>query len=473
MTNSDYCKYSPLYSGPDTSFLVNFGSKNLRQIRISLPSPPPLSTIDGFGLHPDDQKFKRLEVPLKLMNLQKNLLLEYRNAPKMTYGTNILKAFWEEIETHRTEYVEEILFIKKFIWFMEYGYWCFIDGKPTYLPPYYFSYLNLHFMTLDVGAGYPNFHKRGLYRHLFRHYLMTTTETFVDIDKKTGIAYKVPDENGVMRYRVADTKRLLFVGSIEPKGRREGLTNEACHMITRRVTSIRGADKLATIVSMEGKNAGTHYSGKLVPAFRKWPLWLKPAWEGQDKSSKIIFSSTDPSIEPLDSRIDYTDSAGDTANDGKFLIAALFDEQGKGKRMGNVVNRWGINKQAMTLSMGKKIIGFCMHPSTVEKMAEGGQDYKDMCDLSNFYERGNDGQTPSGLAVMYYPSDWCAEDYIDAWGQPVLEKPTPRQIQAGFNERIGSTAFVRNKRIFLHDENDPAKMEELRSFVRRFPIDYD
>lgn len=473
MTNSDICKYSPLYQDSDTSFLVNFGSKNLRRIRISLPSPPPLHLIDGFGLHPDDQKFKRLTIPPKLAALQKRLLLEFRNTSKITYGTNILKAFWDEIEEHRDLYVDEILFIKRWIWFMEYGYWCFIDGKPTFIPPLYFSYLNMHYMSLDSGSGYPDYHIRGLYRFLFRYYLETTTETFADIDTKTKIAYKVQDDNGNLVFRMVDVGRKLFVGSIEPKGRREGLTNEACHMITRRITSIRGADKLATIVSMDGDNAGTHFNGKLIPAWRKWPLWTKPAWEGQDKSGKIIFSSSDPTIEPLDTRLDFTDSAGDTANDGKFLVGALYDEQGKGKRTGSVQERWNINKQAMTLAMGRMIVGFCIHPSTVEKMTEGGKDYKDMCDLSNFYKRGNDGQTASGLAILFFPSDWCAETFIDAWGNPVLEKPTPRQIQAGFKERIGSRAFVRNRRVFLNNPSDPVSMEDLKSFVRKFPIDYD
>lgn len=473
MNSEDYCKFSPLYRDADRSFLVNFGSKNLRPIRISLPEPPPLHLIDGFNLHPDEQIFKRLDIPPKLVELQKKILSDHRTTSKTTYGTDILKDFWDEIEMHRDSYVDEILFIKKYIWFANYGYWIFIDGKPTYIPPWYFSYLNMHRMTTANGYQYPEYRKKELYRFLFRDYLHNTTETFLDYDDK-GLAVKVMDESGNLVYRMVDTGRTLFVGSIEPKGRREGLTNQAIHIMMRIITGERGADKLATIVSMDGDNASTHYMQKLVPSWKAWPMWMKPVWEGKESSGKIVFSSsTETDIDPLDSRVDYTDSAGDMANDGKMLVSALFDEQGKGKRTGNVQERWNVNKQAMTLAGGGKIIGFCVHPSTVEKMTEGGKDYKDMCDLSNFYSRGADGQTNTGLAVMFFSSDWCMEDYIDAWGEPVTEKPTPRQVQSGYARNIGSVTYIRNKRAFLTDESDAAKTEKLKSEIRKFPIEYD
>ena len=74
-------------------------------------------------------------------------------------------------------------------------------------------------------------------------------------------------------------------------------------------------------------------------------------------------------INTLDSMINFTDSAEDLAN-GKMILAALYDEQGKGKRTGNVQNRWQINKETMSLGGGSKIIGFC-YPSFTEKMEEG------------------------------------------------------------------------------------------------------
>jgi len=410
-------------------------------------------------------------MPIKLQNLQKNI---YRDAPKGVNGTLLLKAFWDEIEIDRDEFSDEILFIKNFIYYLNYGYWCYVDGKPTWLSPWYFSYLNLHRMTTEHGYRYPEFRKKGLYRFLFRHYLHNTTETFADIDDK-GMAFKTFDEDGQMRYRMADVGRRLFYGSIEPKDRRGGLTNEYCHIITRIMTAQRGSDKLGTIVSLGGENAEVHFKKKLIPAWNNWPLWLKPIWKGGVNIVKQLeFSSTVPTdIETLDCTINYTESAEDLANDGKMILAAGFDEQGKGKKTGNVQNRWQINKETMSLGAGTNVIGFCMHPSTVEQMNEGGADYKSMCDMSNFYQRKADGQTTSGLALCYMPSSFCLENFIDYWGNPVTEKPTPRQIQAGFKERIGSRVFIKNKRQDLKKEDDPKMMIEYKSFVRKYPEDYD
>ena len=147
------CKYSHLYKPADKSFLINVRSKNLRPIRISLPSPRSLDLIDGWGLHPDDQVFKRLEAPKRLIDLERKILMRYGKKGRGVNGNNILQDFWDELEDKQNFYKDEIKFIKRFVYFMYYGYWCFIDGKPTYIPPWYFSYLNLHRMSTDNGSN--------------------------------------------------------------------------------------------------------------------------------------------------------------------------------------------------------------------------------------------------------------------------------------------------------------------------------
>lgn len=465
-----------LYTRHDTSFLVNWGSKTLTPIRISLPDPPKLELIDGYGLHPNEQVFKRLQVPSRLQKLEERVKLEFVTKDRGASSSRILKRFWELLENRKEDYKDEIDFIKKFIYHMYEGYWCFIDGKPTYIPGWYFSYLNTYRMTLDVGRGYPEYREKSRLRWLFREYIYNATETFADIDRKTNLAYKVEDENGRMVYRMVDTGKKLFYGTIEPKDRRGGLTNEYCHLLIRMAMAHRGEDRLCTIVSMGGENAETHFKKKLIPAFNDMPLWLKPIYKGSTilQSNQIEFISKDYSeIGHLGTTINFTDSGADLANDGKMLLAAGFDEQGKGKRLGNVQNRWHINREAMSLGAGEKIIGFCMHPSTVEKMAEGGQDYKDMCDLSHFYKRTANGQTLSGLCILFFPSSFCLEEYMDKFGQPVYEQPTERQIRLGFNKRIGSKTYISNRRKGLYDPENPAKMTDYRSFVRKYPESYE
>jgi hypothetical protein len=465
-----------LYSSHDSSFLVNWAGKTIRPIRISLPSPPPLELIDGYGLNPEQQVFRPLTIPIRLIKLEQDVRREYSDKDRGITACRILNRFWELLENRREDYKTEIEFIKKVIYYMFEGYWCFIDGKPTYIPGWYFSYLNFNKITLKVGFGLPEYREDSRLRWCFREYLYNTTETFADLDIKTSKAFKVEDENGNMVYRMIKTGKKLFVGSIEPKGRRKGLTNEYCHILIRLGMSNRGSDRLCTIVSMGGENAETHFKKKLIPAFNNLPLWIKAIYRGGMilQGTSIEFASKDYSeIGYLGTTINYTDSGGDLANDGKMIIGAGFDEQGKGKRLGNVQNRWHVNREAMSLGAGEGIVGFCMHPSTVEQMSEGGQDYKDMCDLSDFYTRTANGQTQSGLAVLFLPDDYCLEFYMDKFGQAVYENPTERQIRLGFNKTIGSKTYIANTRKSLYDPNNPTKMVAYRSFVRKHPIWYE
>ena len=165
------CKYSPLYRDADKNFTVNFESRNLRPISITLPTPPRLDLIDGWGLHPDDQTFKKLEIPRKLKDLENRILSRFSEKTRAVNGNTVLTAFWEEFESRQEEMKDEIEFVKKFIYFMWYGYWVFIDGKPTYIPPWYFSYLNIHRMTVENGYAYPEYRDKGRMRFLFRHLL--------------------------------------------------------------------------------------------------------------------------------------------------------------------------------------------------------------------------------------------------------------------------------------------------------------
>ena len=139
-------------------------------------------------------------------------------------------------------------------------------------------------MTTDNGYDFPEYRDKGRLRFLFRHYIYNTTETFADLDDE-GMAFKVENEDGEKVYRMVDTGARTFYGTIEPKDRRGGLTNESCHIITRIMASQRGADKLGTIVSMGGDNAETHFRKKLIPAWNSWPLFTQPIWAGGLASS--------------------------------------------------------------------------------------------------------------------------------------------------------------------------------------------
>ena len=65
-------RYEKRYLPADTSFIVNDKDVDLRPIRISLPKPPDIRLIDGYGMHPDEQRFQRIEIPRKLALLEED-----------------------------------------------------------------------------------------------------------------------------------------------------------------------------------------------------------------------------------------------------------------------------------------------------------------------------------------------------------------------------------------------------------------
>ena len=79
------------YMPPEKSFLVNFGSKTIKPIRISLPKPPKIELIDGYGLPAHQQVFKRKEFPQALIDLEKQAYDHFKSkstTPSWQVGTN-------------------------------------------------------------------------------------------------------------------------------------------------------------------------------------------------------------------------------------------------------------------------------------------------------------------------------------------------------------------------------------------------
>src|SRR3972149_956498 len=122
------------YLPADEDFVVNIGhpdgterDPSLTPIRISLPSPPKLELIDGYGLHPLDQKFRRIQIPDKLIVLEKKVKKDFESrqddngitilkANETLTGYKIVEEIWKRIQENIDEYKDEIDFIRKIWW---------------------------------------------------------------------------------------------------------------------------------------------------------------------------------------------------------------------------------------------------------------------------------------------------------------------------------------------------------------------
>jgi len=239
------------------------------------------------------------------------------------------------------------------------------------------------------------------------------------------------------------------------------------------------AGSYGTIISMDGDNAEKHYTKKLLPAWRNYPIWLKPMTSSNNapKTIKLEAPSNVFNLKGLGSSIDYTESAGERKNDGDKLFYSLTDEAGKTTNS-DIFERHNVNKLAMSLGGGTKIIGFMSYPSTVEEMDDGGMSYYKLAESSNFYKRiSGKGQTHSGLARIFFPYYIGMEGFIDRFGKSVITTPSERQIRlspdAKFAKmRKGARDVIQAERDALLKDGSTHAMEQYRSLRRKQPMEY-
>lgn len=467
------------YHGADEWIAINNNDNDLIPIYISLPKPPPLKLIDGYKSLQDDQVFTRKSLPEKLRELQSKALdklndIQKRNYQESIQGYKVYREYWNIFDEESELYWQEIEWIKHIWWHRTYGYWFYNDGQPTYITGDYFDFLT--FWYISEANTFPEYRDKDRIKYLFAKYIEEATETFAKFDKDTGRALKEPDGS----YEMLDLGRRVFFGDVEPKTRRSGATHQCIHKIWKGNSTTFGA--YGTIVSMEGKNAEKHYYRKLLPAWDKYPMFLKPIWTGNRRptSIKMVEPPNVYDIEGLGSTIDFTDSAGERKNDGDRLNYVLFDEEGKTLEA-DIFERWNVNKIAMSTGGGTNIIkeSYAKNPSTVEEMTSGGVSYYKLCQLSNFYERMPiKGQTHSGLARIFFPAYVGLEGYIDKFGKSVIETPTERQIRLSPRmlfamSKKGAKETLQAERDSLLAKGTPEALEQYRSLRRKHPFKWE
>lgn len=474
---SQKSEYEHLYVNADKWFVVNAKDSVRKPIYISLPKPPPMEVIDGYGGHPDDQVFHRLPIPSKLTELEQSIHRELNQRKKSNYqetvtGYKIMERFWEIVEENPEDFENELIFIKKLWWYRLYGYWFFNDGKPTFITGRHFMFLNFFYMPdVKENGGYPEYRDRHRREFLFKDYLRYAHHTFAHRDDK---GWAIPDDNG--NYELIDKGLKLFFGVGHPKTRRVGATIAGLSNMLE--DSERGYGRYSTIISKDGESTEKHYNFKLLPAWISRPIFLKPMWDGSFRptSIKYIPPRNNVANEALMSIVDYTDSAGTFKQDGNKINGTLIvDEPGKTEGV-NVLERHDVYKNAMSLGDGTIILGFSEYISTIEEVNSAGLAFLELLDLSDFYQRGDNGQTSSGLAVTIYPSYDGLEGFIDKHGMSVIDTPTERQRLlrptaefAILNQ--GAYQYQREKRDDFLRIGTPAAMRSYRAYVKKFPWD--
>lgn len=464
-------KYIDQYLPADATVLFNNDDVDLTAIRLSLPHPPPLHLIDGYGLHPDEQMFKPIPYPDKLRRLEELSMqaIKDRAENDKSYTMTIYKIqreFWDALNKKRDYYEEEIKYIKKIWYFIINGYWFFCAGKPTYITGWHFFYQ--HFWHID-GQNLPDYRDRDRREFLFFHYSFTTTETFARLDKN-GMAMPEPDGT----YKMLDLGKRVCFGVGQSKNRRSGNTNKGLSVAFLMASTHRGTDG-SGILSMSGDSAEEHMKQKLLPAWRKMPIFIKPITSSSNDPKSIVNKAprNEIGVDSLENSITAAGTAEANFFDGKKAWMLLIDESGKAKNL-DVRERTGVLQHCIAQGNGSIIHGWMYQPSTAEELTKGGMAYKGLLDDSRFYRRNElTGQTRSGMFRLFMPADEALDGYIDKYGNSVKgKKVTDKQRAEGFRNTATQVLMSEREQLLRESKTNPDALITYRSKKKQFPLFY-
>lgn len=373
----------------------NDNDRDLDPIEYIMPDPPPLETIDGYGLAPEDQFWQHKPMPHKLALLHRMTHTEPTDGEKPKELSPRLKV--KMMEDDPIFYQEEIEYVRKEWERRENGYWFFNNGTPTYITGDYYFYLQ----CWKIDGRPPQYRERD--RRWFQFWQM---------------CYEDDD----------------CFGFNNPKQRREGATT--------RVSSIRVGRAFRSPYFSTGLQSKDQEHAEKVHEFYVWnvakelPFYFMPVMStrlNEVTSIKLFSPSTkdhpDRNQPSLNSFIDFSNSNA-KAYDGTKQWLIHNDEVGKMEE-NDINDRIAIQLPCLlnlVLNSPKK--GKIINTSTVDEMdKKGGKEFKKLCDNSNYHQRTPNGTTNSGLYTLFQSvlegregiDPKTKKPFIDKYGQADVE----------------------------------------------------
>ena len=385
---------------------------------IALPKTPKVKNILFHHLPIKDQYWRRFDLPQELSRIRS--MDEWAEMPR------------EFRDKFRPYIEEEYRRRREGVWFYNRGDATYITGR---------HYMMLQWSVLDIGAPYFLDFQRDIFLHL----------AACEADPRC-------------------------IGQLYTKCRRSGYTNICSSVIVDEATQVK--DKLIGIQSKTGKDAQENiFMKKVVQMFRKYPFFFKPIQDGTTnprmelafrEPSKKITKNNKTSVvgDALNTVINWKNTTNN-AYDGEKLHLLYLDEAGKWEKPTDIREAWRI--QRTCLIVGRKVVGKAMVGSTVNPMAKGGTEYKDLWADSNPGERNKNGRTRSGLYRLFIPAYDSLEGFFDRYGMAVVEDPDSH-VEGIDGEYIhmGAKTFLKNERDSLRDD-----ASELNEVIRQFPFTED
>jgi hypothetical protein len=239
----------------------------------------------------------------------------------------------------------------------------------------------------------------------------------------------------------------------------------------------RKSNSYAGLQSMTKDDAKEVFTLNVIHPWKELPHFFRPLYDYNSTQSADIFFrrptprgksqivSFDPTLKPLDSRINFRDSSP-MAYDGKKLHRMAYEEPGK---CSDIERRH--DKVLPTLKVGRRIVGKIFGPTTIEEGV--GREYVDMWHDSDFHKRNKNNRTKSELYRHFIPA---YKGYtFDQYGRSVIDDPEEGEElyelyayeYEGEKEKITVGAYneIQNTRDDKRD--DRVKYNE---YIRKYPF---
>lgn len=215
----------------------------------------------------------------------------------------------------------------------------------------------------------------------------------------------------------------------------------------------------------------------IVDPWSSLPFFFRPNHDGGDNPKAILrfYSSSSrgkagikrKSNKSLKSEISHR-SSNELAYDGTKLFFYHHEEVGKAKDV-DINKRWEVAQLTLSTGAGGRIHGFSIHTSTVGEMEMGGgEQFRELCDNSMYGKRNANGQTASGLYILFIPAYDGLEGYVDEYGMSVIDTPTPEQAEF-IGKEYGARQHIDNT--IAHLKTLPKK-DKLLQFQREHPTTF-
>lgn len=335
--------------------------------QVWIPPKPSDNAIAGYHLKKSEQMFKRTPLPD---------YFEERASEEAYKRTPQLEEWEAGLRKYSDVFTDQVLeeFRREEWYKRNHGFWFFNCGEPVYITGTHYFYLNWTNWDHSDNDGFPIFYENQIHRFYFRRLCETDPNCLGYILLGPRGFGKSTEELGAMLDRITKS----------PRNQRSFLQSKT-------------DDDAQEVL----------FKSKLVPAFNKLPDFFKPVYShSSDPSKELSFKRPrvsgakartikyKPEFE-LSNTIGWA-AAGQKTLDGESANDILCDEIGKSKpHIVRVDKRVKVNRFVVYRNNRKR--GIQRNVSTVEELEEGGQECKNVWDLSDPSKRTPNNQTLSSL----------------------------------------------------------------------------